>query len=90
MTGTPNAKAGRAEKGSWVLVGHHEGRMCLMHSTHLMVKFFGFLRFFFGRGELGGSILPDAKEQHCVANDTATGRKVTCRICQISNQEELI
>lgn len=54
MTGTPNAKAGRAEKGSWVLVGHHEGRMCLMHSTHLMVKFFGFLRFFGGRGELGG------------------------------------
>ena len=51
MTGTPNAKAGRAEKGSWVLVGHHEGRMCLMHSTHLMVKFFGG---FFWRGGLGG------------------------------------
>ena len=36
------------------------------------------------------SLLTDAKEQQCAANGTATGRKVTCRVCQVSSQKESI
>lgn len=50
MSGTPNAKAGGAEQSSQVLVGHHDSRICLLHSTHLVVQFW--------EGGVGGSVCP--------------------------------
>lgn len=55
MPRTPNTQAGGAGKGACVLIGHHDSRSWLLHSTHV-VKFWRDV-----------SVLLDAKEQQWVA-----------------------
>lgn len=64
----------RGWKGIRVLISHHDCRICLLHSTHMVVRFWGNV-----------SVLLDAREQQCVGNGTATGRKGPVSFCQTSN-----